>query len=187
MLTAFITLLFGFIIGYMAQRSRMCFIGGMRDFVLARDTELLKGLISFFVTAAILFPLAHAIGGDTPDYPWYNRLKAKSSIELARDYYAFAACMIPDDVLLFAQQAMDNAAKGMRLPGGVVISYTALTAIAGGLGIGYLSTEANGCPLRQHVMAASGNKSARVYLCGFYCGAIIFTYWLYPFVKQVLP
>src|SRR5665647_567622 len=70
MFTAFISLIFGLIIGYLAQRSRMCFIGGMRDFVLVRDTYLLKGLVAFFVTAAILFPLANALGGDTLGYPW---------------------------------------------------------------------------------------------------------------------
>ncbi|SDF59439.1 hypothetical protein [Sporolituus thermophilus] len=187
MLTPFISLLFGFIIGYMAQRSRMCFIGGLRDYVLVRDTELLKGLFSFVLTAAILFPLVNALGGDTPGYPWYNREKAKTAIELARDYYAFAACMIPDELLLVVQAALDNTVKGIRLPGGMILTYAAVTAIAGGLGIGYLSTVVNGCPLRQHVMAASGNKSARVYLCGFYAGAVVYTYWLYPFVSKLLP
>jgi uncharacterized protein len=187
MLASFISLLFGFLIGYMAQRSRMCFIGGMRDFILVRDTSLLRGLISFLLTAAVLFPLAGALGGSTPGYPWYAEAKSKAVLELARDYWAFAACFIPDDVLLAAQKAAADAVRGMTLPGGLVLSYTALAAITGGLGIGYLSTVANGCPLRQHVLAASGNKSARTYLLGFYSGAIIYTYLLLPYFGKYLP
>lgn len=45
------SLLIGIIIGFLAQRSRMCFIGGFRDFLLIRDKDLLKGLIAFFVSA----------------------------------------------------------------------------------------------------------------------------------------
>ena len=187
MLTAFVSLLFGFLIGYLAQRSRMCFIGGMRDFILVRDTALLRGLISFVLTAAVLFPLAGALGGDTPGYPWYNRENTRAAVELARDYWAFAACFIPDDVLVAAQAAAKHPIQGVALPGGLVLSYTALTAISGGLGIGYLSTLADGCPLRQHVLAASGNSSARVYLFGFYCGAVVYTYLLAPYLSKFLP
>lgn len=186
MYTAFISLLFGFLIGYMAQRSRMCFIGGMRDYVLVRDTALLKGLISFLVTAAVLFPLTQALGGDTPGYPWYARLKSAASIDIARDYYIFAACVIPDEVLLAIKQATDESLRGLTLPGGLVVSYAGLAAIACGLGIGYLSTLANGCPLRQHVLAASGDKSARVYLLGFYVGALVFSYLIYPLMGRTL-
>lgn len=186
MFTAFISLIFGLIIGYLAQRSRMCFIGGMRDFVLVRDTYLLKGLVAFFVTAAILFPLANALGGDTLGYPWYDREKSRAALELARDVFVFAACWIPDDLLVAATEKF-NKARGFALPGGLMMSYTLLTAIVGGLGIGFLSTLANGCPLRQHVLAASGNRSAWVYLGGFYLGALMFAYWLHPWMATIMP
>jgi hypothetical protein len=186
MYIAFISLLFGFLIGYLAQRSRMCFIGGMRDYVLVRDTSLLKGLASFLVTAAVLFPLAQALGGDTPGYPWYARMKSAASIDIARDYYVFAACVIPDDVLLAIKTTTEQHVHGLALPGGLVVSYIALTTVACGLGIGYLSTLANGCPLRQHVLAASGDRSARVYLMGFYVGALVFNYFIYPYLGKFL-
>lgn len=48
---ALLSLIIGLILGYLAQRSRMCFIGGLRDMILVRDTELLKGATAFFVTA----------------------------------------------------------------------------------------------------------------------------------------
>jgi uncharacterized membrane protein YedE/YeeE len=184
MVVAFISLLFGLIIGYLAQRSRMCFIGGMRDYVLVRDTYLLKGFFAFFATAVILFYLANLTGGDTYGYPWYER-EARKSVELARDYHAFAACWIPDEVLIAANEAYKI--KGVAFPGGVVLSYVALTTIAAGLGIGYLSTIANGCPLRQHVLAASGNRGARMYLAGFYLGAVVFTYLIAPALRRIIP
>ena len=37
MLPAIATLALGIILGYLAQRSRICFIGGLRDFILVRD------------------------------------------------------------------------------------------------------------------------------------------------------
>ena len=37
MTAAVATLMIGLILGYLGQRSRMCFIGGIRDFILVRD------------------------------------------------------------------------------------------------------------------------------------------------------
>ena len=59
---ALVTLVMGIILGYLAQRSRICFIGGLRDFVLVRDTELLKGAVAFFITTWLAFSVAGALG-----------------------------------------------------------------------------------------------------------------------------
>ena len=59
---AIVTLSMGVVLGYLAQRSRICFIGGLRDFLLIRDTELLKGAITFFLTAFLAFSAANALG-----------------------------------------------------------------------------------------------------------------------------
>ena len=61
MLPALVTLLMGVVLGYLAQRSRICFIGGLRDFILVRDTELVKGAIAFFLTAWLAFSAANAL------------------------------------------------------------------------------------------------------------------------------
>ena len=45
------SLLIGLIAGFLGQRSRMCFIGGFRDFIIIRDKELLRGVIAFFASA----------------------------------------------------------------------------------------------------------------------------------------
>jgi uncharacterized membrane protein YedE/YeeE len=59
--------------------------------------------------------------------------------------------------------------------------------ILGGFGVGYVSTLANGCPLRQHVLAAQGVLSSIAYLAGFFAGAVIFHVWIAAAVVRLLP
>jgi len=136
---AIATLIVGVVLGYLAQRSRMCFIGGIRDFILVRDTALLKGLIAFGLTAWVAFPLAGLFSG-LPRYTF---------------------------------DASDVA--------------TVALTIAGGFGVGYVSTLANGCPLRQHVLAAQGARSSVTYLAGFAAGAVVFDVWIAPLVLALVP
>jgi uncharacterized membrane protein YedE/YeeE len=51
----------GLIVGYLGQRSRMCSIGGLRDFVLVRDTGLLKGALALLVTAWVAFAVVRFV------------------------------------------------------------------------------------------------------------------------------
>ena len=139
MTAAFATLVIGIAIGYLAQRSRMCFVGGIRDFMLVRDTYLLKGLFAFALTAWFGFGLAGVLTGPQ----------------------------------LFSFNFSDKVAAAL--------------AVAGGFGVGYFSTLANGCPLRQHVLAAQGVKSSVAYLAGFFAGAVIFHVWLAPTLFSFLP
>ncbi len=139
MTTAIVTLIAGAALGYLAQRSRMCFVGGIRDFVLIRDTYLLRGLIAFGLTAWVAFPLA--------------------SLVLRSPIGPFAA----SDAV------------------------TIVLTIVGGFGVGLFSTLANGCPLRQHVLAAQGVKSSIAYLAGFFAGALVFHVWVSSILTRVLP
>ncbi len=139
MTAAVATLLVGLVIGYLAQRSRMCFVGGIRDFILVRDTELLKGFFAFGLTAWIAFPLAGWIAGS------------------------------PRVVFVRGDAA------------------TIVLTVAGGLGVGLFSTLTNGCPLRQHVLAAQGIVSSWTYLAGFLAGAVIFHLWVAPWLFRALP
>ncbi len=136
---AIATLVIGVVLGYLGQRSRMCFVGGIRDFILVRDAYLLKGLIAFGLTAWLAFPLAGLIGG---------------------------------------------ARHG---PFGSSDALTVTLTIMGGAGVGFFSTLANGCPLRQHVLAAQGVKSSIAYLAGFFAGAVIFHAWVAPLFYRLLP
>jgi hypothetical protein len=139
MTAAVATLTIGVVLGYLGQRSRMCFIGGIRDFILVRDAYLLKGLIAFGLTAWVAFPVMRVLTG--------------------------------------ARLGSFGASDGVTV---------ALT-IAGGLGVGFLSTLANGCPFRQHVLAAQGVRSSMAYLAGFFAGAAIFHAWTAPLLAKLLP
>ena len=139
MTAAVATLVVGMVLGYLGQRSRMCFVGGIRDFILVRDTYLLRGLIAFGLTAWLGFSLVGLVGG------------ARSG--------SFA---LSDAV-------------------------TVVLTILGGLGVGYFSALANGCPLRQHVLAAQGVRSSIAYLAGFFAGAVIFHSWTTPLLFRLLP
>ncbi len=77
MLPVFGSLLIGSVIGFFGQRSRMCFIGGFRDFLLIRDKELLKGLITFFVSAWLTIWLLKLVGIISPEL--YNITNVKYS------------------------------------------------------------------------------------------------------------
>lgn len=60
---AIASLVVGIVIGFVGQRSRMCFVGGIRDWILVRDTFLLKGLIAFLLVGWVLFPVSEIFGG----------------------------------------------------------------------------------------------------------------------------
>ncbi|MDY7107950.1 MAG: YedE family putative selenium transporter [Planctomycetota bacterium] len=44
----------GLIIGFLAQRTRFCTVGGIRDVILMRDTHLLSGLLAFLIAAFVM-------------------------------------------------------------------------------------------------------------------------------------
>ena len=48
-----VSLVVGLVVGFLAQRTRMCFAGGWRDLFLVKDTYLFSGIAAFFVAALI--------------------------------------------------------------------------------------------------------------------------------------
>ncbi len=50
----FVSLSIGLVIGGLAQRSGLCITGGFRNFFLVRETTLLYGVITFFISALLL-------------------------------------------------------------------------------------------------------------------------------------
>ena len=139
------TLLAGIVLGYMGQRSRMCFVGAIRDFVLVRNTYLLKGAVAFGLTAWGAFPLFRLLGGET-----------------------------------------DGGSVLLPFEAGYLVWGAGGLAAVGGLGLGVFSTLANGCPFRQHVMAAQGALSSVTYLFGFYAGAVVFHWKVAPALETWL-
>lgn len=49
-----ISLVVGLFVGVLAQRTRMCFVGGWRDLMMVRDTYLFSGIAAFFIGALIV-------------------------------------------------------------------------------------------------------------------------------------
>jgi len=56
----------------------------------------------------------------------------------------------------------------------------------GCLGLGIVSTYADGCPFRMHVKAGSGNFYSLVYLVGFYLGILYFILFLQDLIMSTL-
>jgi uncharacterized membrane protein YedE/YeeE len=69
MKAALATLVLGFVIGYLGQRSRLCFVAGYRDLFLTRDTSLLKGVVGAFLGALGGFILFKFFGGSIVGFP----------------------------------------------------------------------------------------------------------------------
>jgi hypothetical protein len=59
-----IALAVGLAVGFMAQRTRMCFVGAWRDVFLVKDFYLFSGVISFFIAALITNYIAGNFGGE---------------------------------------------------------------------------------------------------------------------------
>ncbi len=64
-----IAIVVGLAIGFLAQRTRMCFVGGWRDLFLVKDYYLFSGVIAFFLAALIT---NYAVGNFAADglYHW---------------------------------------------------------------------------------------------------------------------
>jgi uncharacterized membrane protein YedE/YeeE len=69
MIVGIVSLAFGFIIGYLGQRARLCYIAGYRDYVLTRDTYILRGMLGTAIGAVVGFALFHWLGGNVPGFP----------------------------------------------------------------------------------------------------------------------
>ncbi len=54
-LVPIVTIILGIIIGWLGQRSGFCSIGGIRDFILFRQTRFLKGYIGLIVSAFVFY------------------------------------------------------------------------------------------------------------------------------------
>lgn len=167
------TIILGFILGYLGQRARMCFIGGMRDYYLIRDTYLIKGLFTFIVFALLGFALFHFISPAIKTFPWF----LNGGAVFTKKWAAIGVTTNPSLVLPIPGDPITWSPK---------VGAHVILAIIGGLGLGFGSTMAGGCPYRQHIMATEGSKSAMAYITGFALGAVFFHKLIAPFIKAIL-
>jgi len=60
--TLIVALAVGLVIGFLAQRTRMCFVGGWRDLFLVKNFYLISGVIAFFAAALVTNYIAGNFG-----------------------------------------------------------------------------------------------------------------------------
>ena len=180
-----VTAVIGLLLGFFGQRSRICFIGGWRDFFLIRDTYLLKGFFAFLITAAILFFAFNKADYYLKSYPWFLN-SASSSIGNTEDaelYQILEQCDLTPRGGIFVKG--DASAPGLHF-GDYTLAYDTIVIFAAAFFLGLFSTLANGCPIRQHVMAASGNGSALLYLAGFYVAILAYESFVLDFINNLI-
>jgi len=165
------SLFLGFLLGYLGQRARLCFIGGMRDYILVKDTYLIKGLFGFFIGALLGFILFHSISiASLKSFPWF----LNGASIFIKKWKVMGIVANPNPVL--------------PIPGDPItwspnVFHHLLLAFIGGVIVGLFSVLAGGCPFRQHVMAAEGSYSALSYVFGFAIGAVVFHKLFVPLIK----
>ena len=65
------TLILGLVIGWLGQRSGFCSIGGIRDYLLFRQTRLLKGYVALIISAFVFFLIfSLLVPAAIPSFPW---------------------------------------------------------------------------------------------------------------------
>ena len=78
-LLSLVFLFMGLIVGFLAQRSRMCFVAGLRDWILVRDAELLTGLFAFLATVWALSSILGVLGLLQRGVPLYGQPGASTA------------------------------------------------------------------------------------------------------------
>lgn len=186
LLSAVILAAAAFTIGFLAQRSRMCFIAGLRDFILVRDGELLKGLFSFLATIWILTSLFYGFGliTDGIPAPLFDEEKV-AAVESSETENTESSEQQVVPVAVGAESEQAAYELQLKLVGtGIVASPFLWLSIIGGLLLGLITTGAGGCALRQHVLAAQGNGNAKFFLIGFFGMVILYDLFLRRIINE---
>ena len=172
----FLTLMLGMIgiiTGFLAQRSRMCFVAGLRDYILVRDRELLFGLFSFFVTIWFLTSVFYSLDMLRVGTPQYGF----GGIGYGGRHFLFNI----RDIKSIGNISLTGTEPGAGVLRGLFNNFF-IMSVAGGCIIGFVSTLAGGCALRQHVLFAQGSRDSFFYLAGFYMAVVIYYSFLFRFV-----
>lgn len=156
--------LIGIIVGFLAQRSRMCFVAGFRDYLLVRDRELLLGLFTFLATIWMLTSILYSMNILRKGIPEYGDILIRSQVDIVTSGFNV---------------------RSLKLIGGgpglsSIMNNFLILSIGGGWLMGVLSTLAGGCVLRQHVLFAQGNMDSFYYIIGFYCAVLVY----YQFIAK---
>lgn len=164
----------GLLIGYLAQRSRMCFVAGVRDYILVRDWELVLGMASFILTIWVLTSVLYPLGVLRSTTPQYGQPP------IARSVQGFGRLLE-----LGTGRGLALFRKGGVPLRAVLSGRFFYVTICGGLLLGAVSTMAGGCVLRQHVLLAQGNGDALLFILGFYTAVVVYYGFLFKFFVRL--
>ena len=121
----------GIIIGFLGQNSRMCFIGGFRDFLLVRDTGLLEGLFAFLGATWFFMVILRLTGIIQTNYPSITRiffspfgiLSLAGGIAIGFFSTLSGGCPMRHHVML-GQGRIDSAFFFIGFYAGIIVFYT---------------------------------------------------------------
>ena len=179
----------GLVVGYLAQRSRMCFVAGFRDFLLVRDKELLRGFFAFVATIWVLTTALYSVGLMRKGAPEYGGTVLSSEEGVRRGTGGSSESGSRGGG---TGPAANGKIRVFRWAEGIrpffctpALDRFMLVTFAGGWIIGILSTFAGGCVMRQHVLAAQGNRDSLFYLLGFFSAVPVFYLFLERFFARL--
>ncbi len=148
-----VTLALGLIIGYLAQRSGFCSVGGMRDAMMFKHYRLLYGYIALVGSAAASYALFAKVILPSAFPNWF-----------------------------WATSQADALTPIPGAPGGLTNANYIVLAVIGGFMLGLLGVVLGGCPLRQTVMGSEGNIKSIFFVIGMIIGSILFHLYVAPAV-----
>jgi len=170
LILTFVLAILGGGIGFLAQRSRMCFVAGFRDYFIVRDRELLLGIFSFIVTIWFLTSLLQPLNMIRSGIPQYGDAVIHRGVENVHFSLSHVLNI----------RNLGNQRESIDLSAHFLNKFIYVT-FTGGLLIGLVSTLAGGCVLRQHVLLAQGSMNALYYIAGFYSAVVIYYIFLFRF------
>lgn len=173
-------------IGFLAQRSRMCFVAGIRDFILVRDKEMLYGFLSFLATIWLLSSVFYGTGliNDGIPRPVFSESSSNISSELSKA--GSAELEMESENTKYSKEHLSYQLRISLIGGDFFITPFFWASIIGGFALGLVSVRAGGCTLRQHVLAAQGNGDAFYYILGFFFMVIIYELFLRRIISELL-
>ncbi len=177
--------LMSFAIGFLAQRSRMCFIAGFRDFILVRDKELLYGFISFLATIWLLTSILYGTGLIDDGIPETAVDEIANTISSEESEEKSNRLIAETESAEHTKKQLSYESKILLTGGDFPITSFFWVSITGGFLIGLVSVWAGGCTLRQHVLVAQGSGDALYYLLGFFSMVIIYELFLRGIISEL--
>jgi YedE family putative selenium metabolism protein len=130
-----ISLVVGLAVGFLAQRTRLCTMGAIRDVILIRNTHLLRGILGILITAFIVNLLLGQFKAGFSDQPIAHTNQPWNFLGMALSGLAFVlAGGCPGRQLFLAGEGDGDAAvfaTGMIMGAGFAHNFSTASSAAG--------------------------------------------------------